>query len=57
MMTWCFSPLEHTLPGGVCCGTDDWLVQPSGDPGGARRLWSGAGRGQVSLDYNGSLGG
>lgn len=46
-----FCPLGHTLPGGVCCGSADWLVRPSGDPGGARRLWSGAGGGQVSLKH------
>lgn len=38
-----FPCLGHTLPGGVCRSADDWLVQPSGDPGGACRFWSGAG--------------
>lgn len=41
----------RTLPGGVRCSSDDRLVRPPGDPGGARRLWSGAGGRQVSLKH------
>lgn len=45
-----FPPPGDTLSGDFRCRTDDRLVRPPSDPGRARRLWSGAGRGQVSLN-------